>query len=320
MKLKKEYLILVAVLVALILYISLKNTDRTHYDLPEFSKIDKADITKLVVNRSEGPLTLQRSGEKWTIEPQGYPADQTQVDQMLNAAGDLTLTSLVSESRNYSQYELSDKKKIKIEVYTTGGLARQFDIGKTASTYRHTFVRLPDDPRVYQARDNLRQPFEAEVERLRDKVVSAFDKDLATAVTIADSSGTLQISKREVPPVPMPGKSTDSVATETGPIWQTADGRAADDKTMDNIIATLSNLRCNSYLEGKSKSDYSAPIFSISVESDKPVSLEVYRKQEDNLYPAVSSQNDYPFLLAEWTVKRLMKKPDEILKKTETKK
>ena len=314
MKLKKEYIGLVVIIMALVLYILLKNTDRTHYDLPEFSQIEKAGITKLVVNRIAGNMILQRTGEKWTIEPQGYPADQSQIDKMLDAAGDLTLTSLVSESSNYSQYELTDDKKIKLEIFTADGLARQIDIGKAASTYRHTFVRLVDDHRVYQARNNLRQPFETEVDRLRDKVVSAFDKEFTAAVMITDSSGSLQLSKQEIPPIPMPGDSMAAAVTEPAPLWQTADGQAADDKVLDGIIATLSNLRCDSYLEGRSKEDFNSPIFSISVDGAKPVTLDVYQKQADNKYPAVSSQNEYPFLLPEWTVKRFMKKPSEILK------
>ena len=318
MKLKKEYIALVVIILALVLYILLKNTDRTHYDLPEFSQIEKADITKIAVTRTSGDMTLQRTGEKWTIEPQGYPADQTQIDKMLDVAGDLLLTSLVSESSNYTQYELSDDKKIKLEIYTADELVRQFDIGKTASTSRHTFVRLVDDHRVYQARNNLRQPFEKEVNGLRDKIVSAFDKEFAAAVTITDSSGTLEISKREIPPLPVPGDTTASAVLEPAPLWQTADGRAADDKVLDGIIAALSNLKCDSYLEGRSKGEFNSPIFSIKVDGSKPVTLDVFEKKADNKYPAVTSQNDYPFLLAEWTVKRLMKKPGEILKEEVT--
>ena len=49
MKIKKEYVILVVIIVALSLYLILRDRDRTHYQLPTVSKIAGKDISKIEI-------------------------------------------------------------------------------------------------------------------------------------------------------------------------------------------------------------------------------------------------------------------------------
>lgn len=313
MSIKKEYIALIVIILGLLIYILSKNTDRTHYDLPVLAAIEKADISKIVVSRASGEMTVERRDDRWLIQPQGFPADQAQIDRMLDAVSGIVLTSLVSESGNYPQYDLSDDKKITLEIAAGDKAGLKIDIGKPASTHRHTFVRLDNDSKVYQARNNIRQPFDIEVAALRDKNVSTFDREMVSAVSVRSAEGTLALSKPQLPPVDLTTDSTDTAAAPP-PMWQTADGRAADEAMVDGVLAALSNLRCDGYLVGTTKDDYTAPIFSITVDGATPVTLDIFAQQADKKYPAVSSRNDYPFLLAEWTVKRIMKTPKELMK------
>ncbi len=47
MKIKKEYVILVTVILALSLYLILRNPDRTLYQLPKVPDISKTNISKI---------------------------------------------------------------------------------------------------------------------------------------------------------------------------------------------------------------------------------------------------------------------------------
>jgi hypothetical protein len=317
MKLKKEYMVLAVIVVALLLYILLKGTDKTHYSLPELTKIARADVSKLVIIRPGGTLTLEGRGEEWKIQPQGYPADKNSVDRMLKAVEEFELSTLVSESKNYVQFDLADDKKIILEVFAGETSLAKLDIGKTATTYQHTYVRLAGDDKVYQARGNIRQPLDIEMDRLRDKVVAKIERDFVTGITMQGDGEPLIIQKYEEPPVPMTTEE-DSVAAAPPqkPLWVTNDGREAQESVINGIIGALANLRCAEYIDGKSKEDYTIPAYTITVESTSFVTLEIFDKQEDNKYPAISSQNDYPFLLTEGVVNRLKKTPDELLVQT----
>ncbi len=52
MKIKKEYIILAVIIVALLLYLSQRSTDRTLYQLPKMPEISNSDINKIEVNKS----------------------------------------------------------------------------------------------------------------------------------------------------------------------------------------------------------------------------------------------------------------------------
>ncbi len=315
MKFKKEYMVIAVIAVVLLLYILLKNPDRTHYRLPELGKIAKTDISKLVVVRPGDTLTVERQGDKWRIQPQGYPADQGMIDRALTAVENFELSTLVSESKNYAQYDLTEDKKIGLEIYHGEESPRKLDIGKTASTYQHTFVRLEGDHRVYQAKGNIRQPLEVGIDRLRDKTVVEFDRDFVTSVSLRIADEILTVEKHEQPPVPLVGEGEDSVVSEPEPLWATEDGQAADENVINGIINALAHLKCTEYIEGKHKEDFTDPLVAVTVQSTSPVILEIFEKREDNRYPAVSSQNDYPFLLTEGVVNRIKKTPDELLVK-----
>jgi len=333
MKLKKEYIALGVIIVVLVIYLVLRTADKTHYKLPELEHVEKSQITQLIIARADSAITLKLVGDRWCIEPQGYPIDQNTVDKMLDAVSKFTLTTLVSQSKDYHRYELTDEKKIGIEVFGRNGVLRKFDIGKTASTYRHTYVRLEGDPVVYQARENMRTTFDTELERLRDKSVMAFDKETVTSIVIESDTESLTLKNTEMLVEARPeekgeeegegageeaagaGSEGEEVAgSEPESKWQTPEGEAADDNAVDRVLNTLSNLKCDKYIYGRTKDDLTEPVFTVTVEGTEMVSLSIF-EQENNQYPALSSQNDYPFLLSEYRVKQIMKKPDELLGK-----
>jgi hypothetical protein len=315
---RREYIILGAVIVALVFYIAFKNTNRTHYELPKIAQIDKTKITRIVISRGDSTVTLERQNDKWLIEPQAYPADQGEVDKMLDAIAKFELVTLVSESKSYTQYDLDDKARIGVDVFGGSDRLLKFDIGKPASTYHQTFVRLAGNDNVYQAQENIRQPFEIERVRLRDRVVSRFEKVAVTSITFAEAGGKpLAIRKNERPPAVASMGKDSTAAADTGPTWQSDEGRAVRANVVEAVLNTCSNMQCDAFIEGMKKTDLTDPIFTLTIEADKPVTIEIFKKRagEGNKYPALSSQSDYPFFLSDYLVRQLMKKPSDILER-----
>jgi hypothetical protein len=313
MTVKKEYIVLAVIIVVLVLVIVLRNQDRTHYTLPELEPVAKMQITRIVISRADSVLTLARHDDIWKIEPYGYPVDRSHIDKMLDAVTDFTLTTLVSESGNYIPYELNEEKLIGIEVFEGERQIARFDIGKPASTYHHTFVRLADDPKVYQARENLRSVFDKEIKQLRDKVVLNVERDLISDLTFVSGADTLTLKRVEPGSDAVPPVGGDTLMPEPVSPWRTIDGRGADEKIVDGVVTRLKNLKCDSYIYGKTKAEFTDPIFTLRVEGSEPATLSIYEQGENNKYPAVSSENDYPFYLPEWIIKQIKKTPDELM-------
>jgi len=320
MKFKKEYLILAGVIVALSLYLFLHRTDRTHYELPVVSGISGADITRLEIDGPDATITLTRKDNRWTIDPYGYAADSSKVDRMIDAVGKLTLTALVSEAGSFSRYDLAPDTRIAVKAWTGSSVAREFDIGKTAGTHQHTFVKLPDTKNVYHARGNFHGDFDQSVDDLRDKKVLTFAQADIRKIRIIRGGETMEFIRKDIPTEPAasdtgkeePDASTAEPVKKTR--WETGGGQAANEAAVNALLASLSNLKCNGYISDQPGKDGADPFMTLIFESDREHTLSIFEKTatDDTAHPAVSSQSDEPFTLTSYKVDDVKKQVDEL--------
>ncbi len=304
MKLKKEYILLAAVIIGLGAYLIFQKTDRTHYRLPEPSKISKDDISKIEIKTADRTIEIKKKDGAWVIGPKAYPADADRIKEMLETIAALKLTALISESKNYVRYDLNESKRLAVKAFSGNSLLREFDIGKTAPTYQHTFVKLADDPNVYHARGYFRTKFDQSVDDLRDLRVLSFEKVQIQDVEIVYNKETYHLSRETVSEKKADEKAeagkAGSDALMKKAIWQTTAGKPVDSEKLDSLLSTLSDLECDSYVEDAKKEDFKDPIFSITLKGAKEYRLAVFPKIKEDAseYPAVSSENPYVFLLS----------------------
>ena len=200
MKLKKEYLLPAAVIVILLVYLIVgTGKNKMSYDVPQLKPIPSGEIDKIEITQTAGTISIVGKDESWSILPQEYKADPVKVKDMLKSIENLTLTELAAEKQGYQRYDLTDDKKIQVKAFKGSELVREFDIGKTPSTYRHTFVRIKDDTRVYYARESFRSNFAYEIKDLRHKVVMALDKNEISGVNIEQENSLFEFTKQMVP-------------------------------------------------------------------------------------------------------------------------
>jgi len=151
MKGKKEYIILAVIIVAVGAYLVFRPTDRSTYQLPVLAEVAENEITKIEIIVSRKPTVINRKGDDWLVGPEEYPADPEKIERMLDTVADLTLTAMVSESKSDQRYDLTPEKRIQVKAWAGKDLKREFDVGKTADTFRHTFVKVTGDDRVFHA-------------------------------------------------------------------------------------------------------------------------------------------------------------------------
>lgn len=326
MKLKKEYIILVAVIVALSAYLLTRQTDRTHYELPQVASISGNAITRIEITGSDGTVNLTKADDTWSVGPKKYKADRAKISPMIDTLSDLSLTALVSEAKDYLRYDLADNNRILVKAWIGSTVEREFEIGKTAPSFRHTFVRLAGDPNVYQASDNFRSKFEYSAEDMRDKVVLSFAASDVSEIELSAGEESLSLVRKEVPlkESEETGQSDDQKGENSAaePLkgkmsWLTAGGLPADSDKIDQLVATLSQLACDNFIPDKNKAEFSDPIYTLKVKGQKTVILEIFAKQNDSdtSYPATSSETAEAFDLTEANAKRLMPLFEDIVEK-----
>jgi len=310
MKIKKKYIAIAVIIVAASLYLYFRNADRTHYDLPVLEEIESARITRLEISRPSGALVLARRGEGWVVDPQGYPVDRARIDEILAAVGGLTATSLVSVSGNYPQYDLGPETKIAVAAYSGAQSLRRFEVGKPASTHRHTYVTLEGDPRIYKVRENIRRLFEIETDRIRDRGVHRLERQFVTGLSLAGPGGSVELTKVHKPLEPA---EEDGRAPETVVAWETSGGVEADAAVVDAILNRIVNLQADGFPEALDAEDLGAPEQVLVTTGAAPDTLSIFGPYGEDRYLAASSQYAFPFLLAEWKVNQIRKSPEEVL-------
>jgi hypothetical protein len=108
---------------------------------------------------------------------------------------------------------------------------------------------------------------------------------------------------------------------QTETIWAAADGKEGSKTELDSILSQLADLKCDEYLDENNKTVLQEPVYTIRLKGKKDYTLTIYKKMEKTgesgteKYPVVSSENPYPFLLSTYKADRLMKKPEDLLKK-----
>ncbi len=321
MKGKKEYIILAAIIIAAAAYLMLRQTDRFHYHLPQMATVEKKDISKIELTGSGETVTLTRKDGQWRISPQDYPVDTEKIERILGTLSGLKLTAMVSESKNDLLYDLGPEKRIQVKAWSGEILKRDFMVGKAANTFRHTFVKIAGDDRVFHAENNFRDQFDVTVDVLRDKSVLAFKPEEIRTITITKGDKTTEFNKKEITGKVKESKlKNDKKAAASLPKtiqWITADNRMADSNKIRSFLATLSNLKCKTYLNDRKKEDLRDPVVSITLSGAKTYRLTVYTQEKkgegDMLWPAQSSENTYPFLLADWKARDIVKDPSDLL-------
>lgn len=323
MKLKKEYAVLAVIIIGLVLYLVFHKTDRTHYSTPVLTEIPATKISKIDLTVSGTPVELSRKDDIWYIGEEAYPADSGKVKDMLDILEKLSVTALVSESKNYIRYDLDDANKISVKAWIGTEAGREFDIGKNAPTFQHTFVKLKGDPNVYHAGGDFRNKFDYTADELRDKTVLSFEKDSIGEIHIVKDGQTL-IARREKGSEAQTEAEKETNKTDKTPpkaeqseiVWRTGKGQSLEKEKVQRLLSSLSNLKCKTYINDRKKEDLEKPLCSIILKGVADYSIDLFPKttEDAKVHPARSSENDYPFELPEAKANSIFSASDDLLK------
>ncbi len=287
---KKEYLILILIIVILGGYLVLKKEDGRHYTLPKPPSVDTEKIDRLTVEKKEQTVVFNRTASGWVVTEQAYPADDRKVEKMLNVMSGLTLSALVSEKQDVARYELDPSRALTVTAFQGDTPAMAFQIGKTAPTLNHTFVMLKNDPRVYHANDSFRSVFNQSVDEFRDRQVLTFPENDIQKIILQTPEKQVVLTAR---------KPAADEAKKSTPVFLYPDGTSPDPKTVSNLLSSLSALTCDRFVTNTDKTDLeaSSPRLAVILENGTSRVLKLFGPDGEESVAAISSMSDYVFSL-----------------------
>jgi hypothetical protein len=315
---KKEYLILTVLIVALSAYLVFKKDNRQNYTLPAPVKISKGEIDKIVITRKDLSLEIaldrSKDTESWVVTDKKFAADMTAVSNMLDVARNLKISALISESRDTLRYELDDDHAIQVNAFKGKKLLLSFMVGKTAPSANHTFIMLAGDPNIYQADKSFKNNFDTTVDNLRDKKVLTFKEASIKQITLKKDGVTKILTA-----IPSKDEKEESAVS-----WKFKDGTSPDKKTLTNLLSSLSVLTCERFSDTLSKENLEkkVPFCKIILENEAPFVLNFFDEKNGDSLAATSSMSPYPFVLESYKRQDILSYVDKLagLVKEETEK
>ena len=319
---KKEYIILIILIICLGAYLGFKQDNQVHYELPTIPQVDTARIDRLEISKAGRVVTLNKSENGWTVTDKKFPANTDDVNQMIDTLKEIKLSALVSEAKDLIRYELDDPHAVKVKALAGNEVLRSLAIGKTAPSYNHTFIYLNDTDRtVYQANGNFNGKFDKPAADFRDKQVLAFDPDSMKKITLEKQGKTVTLVKAptaEKPDQKKEDAQKDAPTENTTPekaTWKNEDGSDVDQKTISDLLSSLSKLECQAFLNDDEAAQLKekAPSCKISLENDKTFVLNLFDKNDDQDVEGSCSNTPYAFTLTSYKAEDIVSYTDKLM-------
>lgn len=295
MKTKKELLIIAFVALALIAYLFLRKTDRTTYQLPNVEALAADSLTRVQIDEQNRSVVLEKREEHWQVLPIDRPADNLKVGALTDALAKLELTALVSESGSLERYELGPDKRIRVRAWAKDALKRDIEIGKTAPTYQHTFVKFPDTDKVYHARSNLRSQFDGKPEDFRNKSVFSFGQAEVNRIQVTVEGKTKTWVKETT--------ASEEKDKSAQVVWKSGE-KTIETERIEQVLNALATLRCEKFLHPDEPGPGGTPILEATVVGKDTQTLQVFDRLQpsDTTYPAAASAQQDAFTVPGWKI------------------
>jgi len=272
-------------------------------DLP---KITADDVTKIEVTTADGEnYSLVKGGEGWTAMPIGKTTDEKRVERALAEVASLRIGNMVSKSSDsHPLYDVRDEG-LTVAAYTSSGEAWRLIIGKRSSDERGDYVRKPGDDRVFINAGRLSSTFKNKVNYWRDRTVSKFDKESASALILEADGKSLSFIKGE----------GDKWGFETRPADLLADYRLDSDK-VKRVAEGMANMSASDF-EDKADSAAEHGLVppdakaTVALKDGESVTLMVGHENDKNYY-AKKEGNEQIFLISKFQRDKLRKTVEEL--------
>ena len=319
---KKEYIILIILIIGLSAYLGLRKDDQIHYELPTIPQVDTTRIDRVEISKADRLLILNKGEKGWTITDKRFPANPDEIEQMFDTLKEIKLSALVSETKDLSRYELDETNALKVKALAGEEVLRSFVIGKTAPSHNHTFICLGGKDRtVYQANGNFKSQFDKEAADFRDKKVLGFDPDGVKKITLEKQGKSVTFVKTQTIEKTDKVKDKakkDSTAEKMPPkeaTWENEDGSVADQKTVSDLLASLSTLECQAFMDDDEAARLKEiqPSCKISLGNDGTFVLNLFNKNDNQDVQGSCSYIPYAFTLTSYKAQNIISYTDKLL-------
>ncbi len=294
MKIKKEYLVLIGIVLISSLYLLFYNKGKIHYTLPVLTKLESNDIAHLTITNKDEKINLDLGKAGWRIGEENYKVVKTLMDNILKNLTVVDIIDLVSDSGNYKAYGLDDKTAVHVTAKDkNSNVLRDIFIGNQTAGGSFTYIKLSDDKNVYTIKGRVRNNFNVTTKKLVDKKVLSFNTGDILKINIKKNGKEMTFVKEE---------KDDSVK------WKTEKGRNIETEKIDTYLNALAKTEFISYT-------HDAPaeaVITLTLSDKEGIHTLALSGKSDKGYTGTSSYAEKPFIIDERTGDEIFSTFDEL--------
>jgi hypothetical protein len=155
------------------------------------------DIQQITLAPASGEkVTLERSGDKWTIaEPAGVRADDYATSSVASALGGLTVSDVIADKPAVLKEYGLDPPQATVKFRTKSGAEHTLLIGEDTPTGGGLYAKTGSQPRVVTLSSYVKSDLTKSLLDLRDKTVLKIDTGTASRAWLTNKSGKLELVK-----------------------------------------------------------------------------------------------------------------------------
>jgi len=316
---KKEYLILLIIIVVLTAYLLKKDRDKTETALPELKQIDKTSIKKILVKGPKGEFTIVINKKKWSLLPEDYPVIDGKVSKMVELLANTDISDLMSKAGKYDRYGLGEKTGTSVIAKGDKEELRNIIIGHNSESGNRTFVKLKDDDNIYQARGDYKSSFNISKQDIINKNIFTFNSSdiVELLIDIDGKKGhfvkinkTNKVNESKLSKKDKAKKTMADSKADKEMIWVSkSDNKNVNGKVIDEYISKNANIRCKSYIGKKNINDTSYMKLVFIDKTKKKYELNISKNLSDDKIESevemFSSESDFKFYMSKDDIKKL---------------
>lgn len=302
MKIKKQLILPVVIIVILGLYLGINSTGKMNYKIPSFGPIEDKNISIIKIEGLQGSIKLYSDDGVWRFSPDDLRAEQSKVSEMISFLVNPEFIDMVSDSGNYQNYGLEDREFIIVKAWagenTEKPPVRELFIGNINTTGSFTFIRRPDIESVFTVRGNTNRLFDVTENDLFDKRVLNINIPDIDKMVLSFSNSSYVLEK--------------TVGNNNEDIWSGSEGLSIEIKKLEQNLRYLSNSRFNAYIDN---TDGVSPnsLFQIDLSGESLDESFIIFEKMDTGYYCESSYAGKSFILSENTGTQIIKMFGELL-------
>ena len=240
---RKLLIVFCALLVVTLAY-SMLERRRTTSRTTTFVRVNVEDITRIEVRGDDGvEVAMELQADRWVIvSPITYPANQANVQSLLDKVGELSVTNLVSSNpANHELYEVGIDSGTLVRLLGGRDGSRRlltFYVGGITTDISGTYIREFGVDEVFAASGLLRGYFDKTLSAWRDRTVLTLPPDEITALSVASTEYSFMLTRRGM----VPGGPDAAWILQTG-----GEAVAADSTMAARLIRTAASLSASDF-------------------------------------------------------------------------